>query len=302
MSSSYIYNPVPSRVWSRVQNQCTYDSSNNNELRTVYMPLTKQTVSLAQADYENKLLLKGNILQYKNNSSNLTKNQRYTKIATGMWTNRTKTWATQSDKYTNPNITSLQRVNYSILNPSNNAFSNPPSPFNCPSKIILDGGNLICNTTVNPCSGEIIKRTQSQRLCNPTSSSDVPGPIQELCWNDGYPTWYPKQRYIMTNSENKFPQGYKGFVSAISPDAPVLMGDLPTNNIVSLSWTFKDNVCVPISSFNIYQNDILVQNILYPTNTTTISNLTSNTYSFYIIALSTKIKSPPSNVVVFTIS
>jgi len=67
---------------------------------------------------------KGNILQYKANSSNLTKNQKYSQIARGMWTNRTKTWATQSDKYTNPNTNYLKRNNNSTVVVTNNIIDN----------------------------------------------------------------------------------------------------------------------------------------------------------------------------------
>ena len=82
------YNPKPTRVWSRVQHPCTFtlDVSYNS----VFSPLTGKTTSLLEADYYNKLLYKGNILQYKKNTSNLTKSQRYSQICKGMWTNRTK--------------------------------------------------------------------------------------------------------------------------------------------------------------------------------------------------------------------
>ena len=63
------YNPKPTRVWSRVQNPCTFtlDISYNS----VFSPLTGKTTSLLEADYYNKLIYKGNILQYKKNTSNL---------------------------------------------------------------------------------------------------------------------------------------------------------------------------------------------------------------------------------------
>jgi hypothetical protein len=294
---SFIYYPKPTRDWSRVQNLCT-DISNNYVPDSVYVPLTKQNIPLSQYDYEKQMLLKGNILQYKKNSSNLTKNQRYTQIAKGMWTNRSKTWATQSDKYSNPNTNSLQRVNYSVLDSSNNAFTSPPNPFNCNSTEILTGGNLICNTVVDPCTGAVIKRTISQKICNPTSSSDVPGPIRELCWNDGYPTWYPRENHTMNNSGNKFPQGYKGFVSAVTPVPPVLTLVSSTTNSINLSWTYQDNDCIPISSFNVYQNGAFIENILYPSDTTTISNL-SGTNTFYVTALSSSIESDNSNSISF---
>ena len=284
--SSIKYNPNPARVWSRVQNRCSTDTADSN-------------VDYAKIDYDRQMLLKGNILQYKKNSSNLTKNQRYTQIAKGMWTNRTKTWATQSDTYTNPNNSSLLRVNNTILDPSNNTFSSRSNPFNCPTTEIQDGGNLVCNVVVNPCTQEVIKRSVSQQLCNPTTDSDVPGQIQQLCWNDGTQTWYPRQRYTMGNSGTSWPEGYKGFVSALTLEPPVLTLDSSENNSITLSWTAISNDCMPISSFNIYQNGILIGNVLYPIHTITLSNLCGS-YSFYVTSLSSDIESQPSNIVSYS--
>ena len=84
MSCLCTYSPVPTRVWSRVQNRCTYvDSSSNAYYQSVFIPLpaipfTQQPMPLAEANYQEKLLYKGNILQYKGNSSQLTKKQKYT--------------------------------------------------------------------------------------------------------------------------------------------------------------------------------------------------------------------------------
>jgi len=284
--SSIKYNPNPPRVWSRVQNRCSTDTADS-------------TVNYAKIDYDRQMLLKGNILQYKKNSSNLTKNQRYTQIAKGMWTNRTKTWATQSDTYTNPNNSSLLRVNYTILDPSNNTFSSRSNPFNCPTTEIQDGGNLVCNVVVNPCTQEVIKRSVSQQLCNPTTDSDVPGQIQQLCWNDGTQTWYPRQRYTMGNSGTSWPEGYKGFVSALTLEPPVLTLDSSNNNSITLSWTAISSDCMPISSFNIYQNGVLIGNVLYPIHTITLSNLCGS-YSFYVKSLSNDIESEPSNIVSYS--
>lgn len=81
------YIPNPPRMWSRVQNDCS-------------------NLGLSQ------MLIKGNVLQYKKNSTNLSKKQTYSKIAKGQWINRNTTWATQNDRgYTNPNTSSLKRVN-----------------------------------------------------------------------------------------------------------------------------------------------------------------------------------------------
>lgn len=102
------YNPVPTKEWYRFENQCVYNTTPIGEVI-----LNNNTI------YELAVLRKGNILQYKNNSSNLTQKQRYSQIARGMWTNRKKTWATQSQTYTNPDTTNNKRVNYKkkIINP-----------------------------------------------------------------------------------------------------------------------------------------------------------------------------------------
>jgi hypothetical protein len=199
MSCYNNYLPQPSRVWSRVQNSCVEQT--NLEAARIAM------------------LNKGNILQYKANSSNLTKAQRYSKIAKGQWVNRNITWATQSARgYTNPNTTSLKRTGNIVniaINPVTGVIIGPTlepitcSPVNSLKPIVIqDGGILICSVQENICTGQT-KSTISQQLCNPTTDSNVPGPIQDLCWNDGTQTWYPRQRYIMTNSANKFPYNYK---------------------------------------------------------------------------------------------
>ena len=94
------YLPIPPREWSRVQNQCTYFTG--EPPKTINVPLLGSTVPFPLLYYQVALINKGNVLQYKKNSSNLTNAQRYSQIAKGMWTNRNTTWATQSDKYSNP--------------------------------------------------------------------------------------------------------------------------------------------------------------------------------------------------------
>ena len=315
---SYNYLPIPPRVWSRVQNPCTFINPDDNYTQA-YIPLTNQTVSQAQADYQEKLLYKGNILQYKNNSSRLTKKQKYTQLAKGLGPNRTKVFATQSETYTNPNTTGLLRVNSQkfpfpnqLVGEPNNISGpfqyNVPNPNGCPPDIndcsgncLEDGGNLVCGTYVNQCTGQIIKAGDPQVLqCYPTYCSDVPGTPQLLCWSSKLNTWFPRQSLTMNNSGNKFPQGYKGFVSAITLEAPELTLDSSTCNSVTLSWNNINNNCLPISSFNIYQNGILLQTVPYTINSTTISGIVVNTtYSFFITSVSNTIESIPSNIISF---
>jgi hypothetical protein len=190
------YLPIPPRAWTRVNNRCTYDLSFNEG----YDPFIFERV--AQIN-------KGNVLQYKKNSSQLTKQQRYSQIAKGLWTNRSKTWATQSDIYTNPNTTSLKRVGY-----VETTRDDVIDPFNCPNANFKDGGTLVCGTFENPCTGQVIERT-FQPNYYPTTDSNVPGPLKLLYWDPRLQTWYPKVRRTMNNSGNKWPVNYKLFTSAV---------------------------------------------------------------------------------------
>jgi hypothetical protein len=213
------YNPVPPREWNRVDSTCQY--TNNNISNQIFVPFLNKTIPIEEYQYQLLMYNKGNVLQYKKNSSQLTKNQKYTQIAKGLWTIQTKNWATQGYTYSNPNTNSLQRIN------STNIFLTTGLPTTLPitcdpatpiDKVVIEnGGTLIYNTYENKCDGVLIPNPAKPGTpcCAPTSSSDVPGPIINLCWNDGNQTWFPKTRYTMNNSPgNKFPQGYKFLVSA----------------------------------------------------------------------------------------
>lgn len=89
-----LYIPNPPRLWNRVQLPCSSYNLTSEEY------------------YKYSMLKKGNILQYKKNSSCFTKKQMYSLMAQGKWTNRNTTWATQNDRgYTNPNTKMLKRNN-----------------------------------------------------------------------------------------------------------------------------------------------------------------------------------------------
>lgn len=315
MSNACVYFPVPTRVWSRVQNKCTYvDSSNNNYYDPVIIPLpvvpsTQQPVSLAEANYQEKLIYKGNILQYKGNSSRLTKKQQYTQLAKGFGPNRTKVFATQTQTYTNPNTSGLQRVNYTTLPFPNTLVGRPnnisgpfqyavPNPNGClnvdgsPSTSLQDGGTLVCGTYADPCTGELIKANNSSAaICNPASASNVPGP-SVLCWNKNIQTWFPRQRYVMNTSGTKWPQGYKGFASAIL-FVPLLTASATCSQIL-LTWTSPPASANTLIGYNIYVNNNFYASV--PPKTTSYEfNEPIGSYSIYI----TNMVSPsvPSNTV-----
>jgi len=214
MSNPIVYNPNPTRVWSRVQNQCTY-IQDNDSYDSVYIPLLNKNGTLLDASLIQKQIQKGNILQYKNNNFGMTKNQKYSKIAKGMWNTRKKGYATQSQTYTNPNTNSLKRINI----PENISLNGNPTnlPITCsdnlqslnPSTTIInDGGTLLCNSIENTCNGTSI--TYPNQNYYPTTDSNIPGSIIYLYYNKGTPTYYPRQRYIMNTSLNKWPLNAKG--------------------------------------------------------------------------------------------
>ena len=212
------YNPNPGRVWNRVQNPCTYEPVGDTPSATdpVYIPELKRFISYSDVGRVLQMLRKGNILQYKGNSSGLTKNQRFAKIARGRWTSRTTSFATQSDKFTQPNTRWFKRVNTI----GNILLDGTPTdaPITCDPEtpqdeiVIENGGTLLCKVQYNPCTGET-KVAPPRELCFTTSSSGVPGNIELLCYNDSVPTYFPRYRYKMGSSGDKWPQGYKGLIS-----------------------------------------------------------------------------------------
>jgi len=201
------YIPIPPRVWFRVENQCPLDNSNLN---------IKEHTLEAQA-LEAQMSQKGNVLQYKKNSSNLTQNQRYAKIARGQWTNRHTTWATQSDTTTNPNTKMLKRngtvkvavdLNTGALTETTLPLTACTVPSSSSVLVIQDGGTLQCNVQENVCTGKTVIYPNNTNYF-PTTDSDVPGTIQVLYWKDGTQTWYPKTRRKMNTSTTKWPVGAK---------------------------------------------------------------------------------------------
>jgi hypothetical protein len=328
------YLPQPPRVWSRVQHSCSLISDSDIP-EFVQVPYSKKIVPYAELSTNIAMLRKGNVLQYKKNSSNLTKQQIYSLIAKGQWTNRTTTWATQSDRgYTNPNNQSYIRVGatnvtldgaptflpvtcprFPIINngvlpaiagggTQNNVLPPPvpPAPNAGGSVIplvpvapvepivIQDFGNLVCGTFENLCTGEIIRPILLDN-CHPTTDSDVPGPIEELCWNDGNPTWYPRQRYVMSNSTDKWPVNAQ-LGNAVVFDAPTLSATVDCN-IVTLSWPLD----IFYTSYNIYQDGLIIGTVNGLTNTFTVTVYNAGTYSFYIKGVNGNTESEASNTV-----
>jgi len=129
--------PNPTREWQRVENRCVTDN-------TTIEP--KQALVLG-------MQYKGNILQYKKNSSMLTKNQQYSLIGQGKWLLRKKTYATQSATYTNPNTNSLYRPNKTNIDVNNGNLPTTQPPSSCKQAVIplaSDLPEVLSNITGNP--------------------------------------------------------------------------------------------------------------------------------------------------------
>jgi hypothetical protein len=330
------YSPIPPRTWHRFQNSffLTTNIENNG---IVKLPYSNNFIHASLLGEKLAMLNKGNILQYKANSSNLTQAQKYSKIAQGKWVNRNTTWATQNLRgYTNPNTTSLKRsgnvINVAIdpitgaiigsttapitcpqpiipVNeglPSNGGGGNidnpeipppvPPTPDSetfppiipdTPQKqiVIQDGGILICSVQENICTGET-KITISQQLYNPTSDSDVPGTIQLLYWNDGTPTWYPRQRYTMSTS-NSVGVNFN-FNYTIKPEPipiyPISTSISDCNDCETITRNISNNDT--ITEINAIISDVLLNNMDNATANISLDQL--NSYLNTLLSLSTK--------------
>lgn len=374
-----LYNPSIPKEWTRFENRCVYQQPLAvADINTqVYIPLLQKTVPIGSVQYELAMLSKGNVLQYKKNSSNITKAQKYAQIAQGMWTNRNTTWASQTQTVTSPNTKSLRRVNYTNSVIVNGIAVPTIDPITCPSPIIPvypvlpnsggnepnpipppvlpptpqpsgpsgpiippiiiipipppivipNGGSLVCNVIENICTGEIYSITVDQK-CYPTSDSDVPGPIINLCYNNSLPTYYPKTKLTYGTSGNKWPINNKiwGSANGIVSDhnisstlsdilhtSPLIQLTSPLNVIaigsdgqVMLSWTppmYTGNNTITNYIIKTYNGSSINLVNLFSTNTslttsTTILGLTNNNlYTFIVAAVTSALTGPISKLV-----
>jgi hypothetical protein len=251
---------------------------------------------ICDTETDRQMLEKANVLQYKKNSAQLTKSQKYALIARGKWINRTKTYATQSDICSNPNTNSLRReggeaVCFDRSSPYQYDLLNP---FNCDEvlcyneltdtsyNVVIDGGILLGNQTVNQCNPSIPVKTTTTESCNWTTASGVPGKIQKLCWDNRLTSWTPAPRYTMNNSAQTL--NNKGLNIA---GAPVLKYDAPG----SLSWSY----CYQVSGYSLYKDGVLYRNVVEKN----ITGLPVGQY--YVVAFVTNAVSHPSNIVTLTV-
>jgi hypothetical protein len=305
------YNPLPPREWVRFHNRC----SQRNE----------PTISAAES-YLLQMNRKANILQYNNNSARFNKNQKYGQLANRYF----KTFGSQTQTYSNPNIKLFERTNetYKVLpnvNVINDAdvtqiqnincikdkiqdiFPNlpaiggdggnqpiiPPQPEISPSNpsnppyipppgvtiyVVPDGGKLLCNRIQDPCTGDILDKTR-EKICFPTSCSDVPGKIELLCWSGREPVYFPKVKRTYGTSGNKWPTNAK-FIRTANPPIKIntLFNNSEIQQTVNEEIDFINEEIVNLNQENqLLDNDTLILNKLDSINSLLeTSNLQQN--------------------------
>jgi hypothetical protein len=243
------YVPTPPREWVRFHNRCSEPDA---------------PIFTLEEAYRLQMMRKGNILQYKANSAQWTKKERYWQLANRKF----NSWASQTQTTSNPNTGLLKRINtsYIVAPQSSNIIDNnsvnsvqdadciktaiqniinnlpdqptnniaptippiPPQPTETnstnvippyiePEGVILylikNGGTLLCNQVVAPCSGQLLQEFRNGD-CYPTSDSNVPGNIQLLCWSGRQPTYFPRVKRTYGTSGNKWPVNAKFIRSA----------------------------------------------------------------------------------------
>jgi hypothetical protein len=109
-------------IWARSNGNCQ-DVSN--------VPLYDNNSSYETLNEKRKAV----IFQYKNNSANFSKKQNFSRLARGIGKPRGKTYATQNNNITNPNIQNLQLVDNTLLCPGANKISGLTSQNDTPGPL-----------------------------------------------------------------------------------------------------------------------------------------------------------------------
>lgn len=161
--------------WSRAIGCVGISECSNNEECKAALQKRKEELQMRR---------KAEVLQYKNNSANLTKKQRWSQIVRGISQNKNKVWSIQTDIYTNPNIKNLYQVPSTFIllcpdsNPNENVTRYPPSASDVPGK----GPNLYLDKRF-PAWG-VGPQNRKFSMGNVMHARTHPG---------GYPTGHPLQ-------------------------------------------------------------------------------------------------------------
>ena len=187
------YVPNPPRLWSRANgNNCPNCASNYGYQNCSLNPNTVRVYSTRELDERRK----AEILKYKNNSSNMSKAQQYSMASRNALT-RKKSWATQTQTYTNPNVDNLPEIKI----PINNVFQTV---------------SLRCNNANNKCGR--------------TSDCDVPGPVIPLCIDESVPLYNYKPQTTYSSGSNFNFESFNPFEEPQSTQLPAVIPTPPNPN------------------------------------------------------------------------
>lgn len=138
----YYFPSVP-RTWNRYENACAYIPQQDIEAyqgrKEIYFPYLKRSIPNVLVNYELEMIKKGNVLEHRHNKMNLTKKQRFAQLAHGVKLVK-KTFAVQSETYTNPNVLSLKRNNFVGIT-QQGALTN--DPITCPTIPVIPSGPIL---------------------------------------------------------------------------------------------------------------------------------------------------------------
>jgi hypothetical protein len=163
------YVPVPPRVWTRVGgNNCpNCDSNYGYEACMNGLP--------PYSTYKLDERRKTEILKYKKNSAQMSRAQQYSMASRNALT-RKKSWATQTQTYTNPNVDNLPETQIPI--------------------------NGVMRTVSLNCNGP-------KNHCSLTSDCDVPGPVIQICVDTTVPLYNYKLKVTNASGNTKWPMDSK---------------------------------------------------------------------------------------------
>jgi hypothetical protein len=228
------YNPIPTREWDRFENVCIHNNNNSSYTNNNNNSIIWNGKSFPLSD-----LKKGNVLEYKKNSANITKQQRYAQIAKGKWINRTNTWASQTETYTNPNVGSLKRICYSKIITNNRQLENASRCLNSNQPTDLP---LSCNKYMKP----TFKSLPVNKLYNNNNNSNNNTPIRPKKLNLTLPST------IQNNTNTNINLTQKNVTPNVIPSGGMLVYNITENICTGEIY----NITEPQTCFSSTDSDI----------------------------------------------
>jgi hypothetical protein len=166
--------PDPPNLWQRAYTDCVNCQNNycGPNPTNIYPPPVCDCPpnSIYITPEQLDMRRKAEIFKYNKNASDQTKKQKYALLAKGINIYKKRSWAAQSQYYTNPNVNNLPQI----------------------------GNTLICGTDT--------PSAQALANCSPTTNNDVPGPGMEICYDKTIPLTRYVTRRIYTFNGTKWPQ------------------------------------------------------------------------------------------------